>query len=77
MVDLSRHFLPLPSLTHLLTSMSYAKLNVLHLHLSDSQAFPLQSHTYPHLWQGSYSLNERYTQDDMRVVVEEARRRGR
>ena len=42
MVDVARHFLPLkPLLLAQLDAMRAVKMNVLHLHLTDSQSFPL------------------------------------
>ena len=35
-----------------------AKLNVLHLHLSDMQSFPVQVKKYPKLWSAAYSTVE-------------------
>jgi len=49
---------------------------VLHWHMSDSQSFPMQSTSAPKLWEGAYSADERYTQDDIAAVVEYARLRG-
>lgn len=40
------------------------------------QAFPFESRSYPLLWTGAYSEQERYTQEDMADVVEYARQRG-
>jgi hypothetical protein len=44
--------------------------------VSDSQSFPMQSTSAPKLWEGAYSADERYTQDDIAAVVEYARLRG-
>ena len=35
MVDCARHFIPITMLRRIVDTMAYAKLNVLHLHLSD------------------------------------------
>jgi len=76
MLDLARHWLSLTTIKQIIDSLSFAKLNVLHLHLSDSQSFPMESSTAPRLWKGAFSLEERYTKEDMRGVVEYARSRG-
>jgi len=76
MVDTARHYLPLASLRAILDSLPYAKLNVLHWHMADSQSFPFQSFSSPRLWQGAFSASERYTQSDVAGVVEHARLRG-
>ncbi len=76
MLDAARHFLPLASIRAIVDSLAYAKLNVFHWHMSDSQSFPFQSTTSPKLWQGSFSKAERYTQRDVASIVEYARLRG-
>ena len=77
LIDTARHFLPLPHIKHVLDSMSYAKLNVLHWHMTDSQSFPLMLESYPELAsKGSFSKVERYTKRDVAHIVEYARLRG-
>lgn len=76
MIDSARHFLPIATIKHALDSMSYAKLNVLHWHISDTQSFPMQFKSRPLLWKGAFSSRERYLQAEVRDVVEYARRRG-
>jgi hypothetical protein len=41
LIDTARHFIPLSLLVSNLDTMKAVKLNVLHLHLSDSQSFPI------------------------------------
>jgi N-acetyl-beta-hexosaminidase len=60
MVDTSRHFLPVSVLKTVVDSMLTTKLNVLHLHLVDSQAFPLVLPSAPRLSKGAYSSQEQY-----------------
>jgi len=76
LIDTGCHFLPYPHLYRVLDSMAAAKSNVLHWHLIDSQSFSLQSHSYPKVWQASFSREERYLQRDVAAVVEYARLRG-
>lgn len=77
MLDTSRHFIPVPVLNQAIDSMRYAKLNTLHWHLVDSQAFPFVSAVYPQIAEkGSYSLLEQYSVEDVKGVVEYARQRG-
>lgn len=42
----------------------------------DTQAFPFESTSNPKLWDGAYSLQERYSRTDVDEVVECARERG-
>lgn len=76
MIDSARHFETLDSIRAIIDSLVYAKLNVLHWHMVDSQSFPFQSKTQPKLWDGAYSEYEKYTQDDIALIVEYARERG-
>ncbi|KAL3523240.1 hypothetical protein ACH5RR_016074 [Cinchona calisaya] len=76
LIDTSRHFLPLPVIKKVIDSMTYAKLNVLHWHIVDTQSFPLEIPSYPKLWNGAYSSSERYTMDEAAEIVRYAQRRG-
>lgn len=76
MIDTSRHFETVNTIKRMITSLSFAKLNVLHWHMSDDQSFPFESQTHPKLWQAAYSSQERYSQLDIHGVVEFARLRG-
>merc|ERR1719201_2978956 len=76
MIDSARHFETLAALRGIIDSLVYAKLNVLHWHMSDSQSFPLQVKSHPLLWKGAWSNEEKYTQLDVASIVEYARLRG-
>jgi len=76
MIDTARHFEPVAAIKGIVDSLPYAKLNVLHWHMSDSQSFPLQIKSSPKLWNGAWSSQERYIQGDVEDVVEYARLRG-
>ena len=66
--------------------MAWVKLNVLHWHLIDDEAFPMQFLSQPTMWDGAFSLQERYTKVglsflpltpfDIEEVVAYARARG-
>ena len=64
------------ALLHIVDALPYAKLNVLHWHLTDTQSFPVETPSRPSLWRGSFSKRERYSTEDVRRVVEHARLRG-
>jgi len=76
MVDTSRHWLTLPALYTIIDALTYAKLNTLHWHIVDWQAWPLQSKALPALWAASWSPRERYTLRDVAAVLEYGRARG-
>jgi hexosaminidase len=76
MIDTARHFQNLASIRGIVDSLPFAKLNVLHWHMVDTQSFPFQSKSSPKLWDGAYSKFERYTQQDVASIVEYARMRG-
>ena len=81
LLDPARRFLPLETLKRQLDIMAAAKLNVLHLHLTDDQGWRFESLHYPKLQQvggkdGYYSQNQlkqlvRYAADrGIRIVPE-------
>jgi len=75
MLDVSRHFEPVPVIERTLDGMAAAKLNVFHWHLSDDQGFRAESKKFPKLT-GVASDGQFYTQDEMRGVVAYAAARG-
>jgi len=76
LVDTARHFQPVSVLRAIVDSMAMAKLNTLHWHIVDAQSWPVESPSWPLLWSGAFSPQERYTTDDVAAVVEFARARG-
>jgi hexosaminidase len=75
MIDVSRHFIPIPIIDGDLDGMEAVKLNVFHWHLSDDQGFRVASSKFPLLQEkGSDGLY--YSQDQIRQVIEYARNRG-
>ena len=78
MIDTSRHFYPVSSILAMIDAISFNRMNVLHWHISDSQAFPGGSETYPELAEkGAYLYPEAaYSIDDFKGLVEYARLRG-
>ncbi len=75
MLDVGRHFEPVPVIKRMLDGMAVAKLNVFHWHLSDDQGFRAESKRFPKLTEVA-SNGEFYTQDQMREVVAYAAARG-
>ncbi|WP_255551525.1 beta-N-acetylhexosaminidase [Granulicella sp. dw_53] len=75
MLDVGRHFLPLPVIYRTIDAMAAVKLNVLHLHLTEDQGFRLESKRFPRLTEmGSDGLF--YTQEQMRSVIAYASAHG-
>lgn len=75
MIDVSRHFVPLDVIKRNIDAMAAAKLNVLHLHLSDDQGFRIESKEFPKLQQlGSDGLY--FTQAEIRDLIDYAADRG-
>jgi len=76
LIDVSRHFIPLPDLERQLDAMELLKLNVLHLHLTDNESFSIESLRYPQLQQKGAADGAYYTQAQILNFVQEARDRG-
>jgi hexosaminidase len=75
MLDVSRHFMPLPVIYRTLDGMAAVKLNVFHWHLTDDQGFRIESKRFPLLTaKGSDGLF--YSQDQVRAVIAYASARG-
>ena len=75
MLDVSRHWMPLPVVERNLDAMAAVKMNVFHWHLSDDQGFRVESKRFPKLQQLG-SDGHFYTQAEVRRLVEYAADRG-
>jgi hexosaminidase len=75
MIDVGRHFIPLPVIERNLDGMEAVKMNVFHWHLSEDQGFRIQSTEFPLLTEKG-SNGQYYTQNQVREVIEYARVRG-
>ncbi len=75
LLDPARRFLPLDSVKRQLDIMAAAKLNVLHLHLTDDQGWRFESKHFPKLHQIG-GADGYYTQDELRQLVAYAAQRG-
>ena len=74
-IDVSRHFISMEVLKRNVDGMAAAKMNVLHLHLSDDQGFRLESKEFPKLQElGSDGMY--YRQSEMRELIAYAGDRG-
>jgi hexosaminidase len=75
MIDTSRHFLPVSAIKHAIDGMMYSKLNVLHWHITDEDAFPLYVPTLPELSE-SGSIGGVYSEVDVKSIITYAKARG-
>jgi len=75
MIDVGRHFMPIPVIERNLDGMEAVKLNVFHWHLSEDQGFRVESKVFPEL-QAKGSAGLFYTQKQVAEVIEYARERG-
>jgi hexosaminidase len=75
MLDVSRHWMPVPVVERNLDAMAAVKMNVFHWHLSDDQGFRVESKRFPKLQQLG-SDGHFYTQAEIRQVIDYARDRG-
>ena len=84
MLDVARHFFPVEFVKRQLDVLSYYKINTFRWHLTDDQGWRIRIERYPRLtgiggWRSEPDGRRHggyYTQDDVREVVEYARRRG-
>ncbi len=71
LIDTARHFIPLDDLLNVVEGMALLKLNVLHLHLTDDQAFRFPSRAFPEL-----VSEAAYTERELIGLVQFAAERG-
>ncbi|MCX7863592.1 MAG: beta-N-acetylhexosaminidase [Novosphingobium sp.] len=75
MLDPARHFISVETIKRQIDAMELAKLNVLHLHLSDNEGFRVESRRFPRLTTVA-SHGRYYTQEEIRDLVRYAGLRG-
>jgi len=75
MIDVARHWQPMPVLKRNLDAMTALKLNVFHWHLSDDQGFRVECKKFPKLHEMG-SDGHYFTQNEVREVIAYARERG-
>jgi hexosaminidase len=75
LIDVARHWQPIEVIKRNLDGMALAKLNVLHLHLSDDQGFRVESKTLPRL-HAQGSDGHYFTQEQIREIIAYAAARG-
>ncbi|WP_426059531.1 beta-N-acetylhexosaminidase [Hymenobacter sp. B1770] len=75
LIDVARHFMPVPVIKRNIDGMAAVKLNVLHWHLTDDQGFRVESKVLPRLHQVG-GADGYYTQEEVRDVLAYAAARG-
>ncbi len=75
MIDACRHFIPIDVVKRNIDAMATAKMNVFHWHLTEDQAFRIESKELPNLHLKGNN-GEYYTQVDVKEVVAYATARG-
>jgi hexosaminidase len=78
MIDSARHFLPMDIMLEHINLMESTKMNVLHWHMVDGQAFSFNSTSHPLLpFLSAYDpATTTYSHEDVRNVVEHGKARG-
>ncbi len=86
MLDCSRTFIPKEQIKRYLEAMSFFKMNVFHMHLTDDQGWRLEIRKYPELTAISSKFHDSfkepkeyqgfYSQDDMKELIEFAGQRN-
>lgn len=76
LVDTARHFLPLDLIRQHIDALAWAKANVMHWHIVDSQAFPFNGTAVPALALGAWSPEQTYSAKDVAGIVAFAKDRG-
>lgn len=75
MIDVSRHFITKEVILQNIEALATAKMNVLHLHLTDDQGWRVESKVFPKLHEVG-SNGDFYTQNDIIEIVDFASSRG-
>jgi hexosaminidase len=76
MIDTGRNFISKKKIMEQIDGMSLSKLNVLHWHMIDNQAWPIEIEAYPEMTEDAYSDNEIFTQDTLKDIISYAAARG-
>jgi hexosaminidase len=77
MMDTARHFFPVPDILRTIDAMSWNKLNRLHVHVTDSQSWPLEIPSMPELSEkGAYHPSQTYSPADIDQIQKYGAARG-
>jgi hexosaminidase len=70
MLDTSRHYYPVEYIYHLIDSLMFNKLNVLHWHIVDEDSFPLEIPVNPNLSKMGSFNNKTYSPEQISSIVD-------
>jgi hexosaminidase len=77
MMDTARHFFPVPDILRTIDAMSWNKLNRLHVHVTDSQSWPLEIPSMPEVSaKGAYHPSQTYSPADIDHIQKYGAARG-
>ncbi|OHW92999.1 beta-n-acetylhexosaminidase [Colletotrichum incanum] len=77
LIDVARNFFPVQDVLRVIDAMSWNKLNRIHIHITDSQSWPLDIPAMPDLSaKGAYRKGLSYTPKDLAKIQEYAVHRG-
>eukprot|EP01033_Poteriospumella_lacustris_P003910 gene3910-2776_t len=71
MIDVSRHFISVEKLKENIRAAAYNKMNVVHLHLSDTSSIPVSLPSQPNMtYFGAYNAESVFSTEDVQDLVE-------
>ncbi|PSR99389.1 beta-hexosaminidase subunit beta [Coniella lustricola] len=77
MLDTARNFFPVADIKRTIDGLSYSKMNKLHVHVTDSQSWPLEVPSLPELSaKGAYTQSQVYSPADIQSIQEYGVARG-
>lgn len=77
MMDTARHFFPVPDILRTIDAMAWNKLNRLHVHVTDSQSWPLVLPSMPEVSEkGAYHPSQTYSPADIELIQRHGAERG-
>ncbi|KAG7293117.1 hypothetical protein NEMBOFW57_003163 [Staphylotrichum longicolle] len=77
MMDTARHFFPVPDILRTIDAMAWNKLNRLHVHVTDSQSWPLVLPSMPEVSEkGAYHPSQTYSPADIDAIQKYGAERG-
>lgn len=76
MIDSGRNYISVKKFKEQIDGLALSKMNILHWHITDNQAWPIQLNTFPDFTKDAYSANEIYRPDDVSTIIAYAKARG-